>query len=248
MIVCSVLVSVLVLGMDIDSLTAALHVETGMAYFEQGLSDRAMAEFIAALEISDTARQAHLGLGRVAAANGIWDTAEEQYSTYMELCPFDCAAPLEMAEMLLGLPARHDEAVEYANIALSLAPLNGRCWMAIADGEAAAGNTGEALVWYTRTIAESEENAMQARINMGSLLYDLGDLGGAREILLPAASAGSAEANRLLALLYLEQRDNLRAMDSTARYLFLDPEGYWADSARTILERLSFESFPGGGE
>lgn len=248
MVFCLILSSALISGMDIDSLTAALHVETGMAYIAQGLPEKAMSEFYSALEESDAAWEAHLGLARAAAVNSIWDIAEEEYITYMELCPYDHRAPLEMAEMLLGLPARHEDAVEFAEKALSLAPLDGQCWMTMAEAEASRGRINEALIWYARTISECDEYSMQARIGMGSLLYDQGDLSEAREILLPAASAGMAEAHRLLALVYLDQNDDLRARDSAARYLFLDPEGYWADSAAVYLERLSFESAPGAGE
>ncbi len=232
-------------GMDVDSLTAALHVETGMAYLEQGLPDRALQEFNTALEKSDRAWDAYLGLGRIAVLNSAWGTAEEHYTMYMELKPFDHRAPLELSEMFLTLPARFEEAVAYADQALTLAPLDGRCWLAVADAEAGLGNTEDAIAWYTRTIIENEELAFEARLRMGSLLFQQGDLSGSREVLLPAASAGMAEAHRLLSLIYLEQHDHLRAIDNINRYLFLKPNGLWADSARQYLEELSFESAAG---
>lgn len=241
----TILLMVSLTGMDVDSLTAALHVETGMAYLEQGLPDRALEEFNTALDKSDRAVDAYLGLGRIAVINDAWGTAEENYSRYMELRPFDYRAPLEMAEMLLSLPARFDEAVEYADQALTLAPLDGRCWLVVADAEAGLGNTEDAITWYTRTIIENEELAFEARLRMGALLFDIGDLAGSREVLLPAASVGMAEAHRLLSLIYLEQGDHLRARDNINSYLFHEPNGLWADSARAYLEELSFESATG---
>lgn len=232
----------LVCTLDVDSLTAALHVETGMAYIEQGLSDRALLEFTRALEISDTASEAYLGLGRAASLCGSWESAEENYLTYMGLEPFDHRAALELAEMLLDLTGRYDDALLYAGMALALAPTDGRCRLAVADAKAALGSTGEAVSLYSTVITDNEEYSMKARLRLGGLFYSIGELGDAREALLPAAVSGEAEAHRLLALIYIDQNDVLRAFDSAERYLFLEPNGHWADSARILLEEKAFES------
>jgi len=226
-------------GMDVDLLTANLHVETGMAYLDQGLPDKALGEFNTALEISEDAFEAHLGLARVAVINSSWNTAEEQYSLYICLQPDDCRAPLEMARMLNTTGSSPGDAMNYAEDALALDPLNGQCWLVLAESESNAGNAEQAIAWYTRTIIEKEELADEARVRMGMLHFDQGELADARELLLPAANAGREEAHHLLALIYLEQHDDLRARDSINRYLYLAPNGNWADSARIYLEELS---------
>ena len=232
-------------SMNVDSLTAALHVETGMAYLDQGLSDRALIEFNRALEISNTASEAFLGIGRASVILGSWDTAEENFLEYMHLKPFDHRPALELSEMLLGFPGRLQDAVMYADMALALAPLDGRCRLAAADARAALGRTEDAASGYGAVISENPEFASLARIRLGELFFSTGDLIRAREVLLPAALSGEADAHRLLCLVYLDQNDKLRAGDSAGRYLFLEPNGAWADSARLILEDISFESATG---
>ncbi|PIE51540.1 hypothetical protein CSA37_11060 [Candidatus Fermentibacteria bacterium] len=232
-------------SVNVDSLTASLYIETGMAYLEQGLADRAFREFEKALETSSDAAEAHLGIARVSVLNQAWGDAENSYTTYMELRPDDYSAPLEMAEMTLALRGRELEAAEYADAALSLAPLNGRCWIAVADCQAALGNTEEAMTWYTRTIIESPEFAGDARIKMGTLLFENGDLVQAAEILTPAGHQGEPDAWHILALIYMEQKDALRASDSIRNYLYMNPDGPWADSAQVLLEELNFHAGTG---
>lgn len=236
---CCLIIALLLPGFDVNTLTADLHVETGMAYINQGLYDKARGEFTTALEISEDAHDAHLGLARIAVINCSWATAEEEYAIYMNQRPDDYRAPLEMSEMLLSLHGRYPDALYYAEAALALAPLNGQCWLVLADTEGRLGNVEEAVTWYTRIIIEDAELADEARVCMGSLLFQHGSLSEAREILLPAAGSGMAEAHHILALLYMEQNDNLRAMDSINRYLYIEPNGLWADSARICLEGLS---------
>ena len=242
---CFLIISLVLSGMDVGSLTADLHIETGMAYISQGLPDKAMGEFAAALAISEDASEAHLGLARIAVINSSFGTAEEEYSLYMAMEPDDYRAPLELAEILLELYGRTSDALDYAETALELAPLNARCWMILAGVEGRLGNTEEAISWYTRIIIEDPELACEARVQMGMLLFQEGELYDAREILLPAAASGIAEAHHFLALIYLEQNDNLRAIDSINRYLYIEPNGLWADSALECLEL--FSSFNSSG-
>jgi tetratricopeptide (TPR) repeat protein len=238
MTICVLMTVLLSPGLDIDLVTASLHIETGMAYINQGLTEEAFSEFTTALEISEDAVDAHLGLARVAVINCSWETAESEYETYMSLRGNDYRAPLEMAEMLLLFRNRESDALSFAKTALSLAPLKGKCWMTMARTENRLGNVEEACNWYTRVIVDDALLADDARVGMGSLLFRQGDLPGAREILLPAAANDKSEAHHLLALVYMEQNDGLRASDSINRYLVLEPNGIWADSARVCLEEI----------
>ncbi len=241
---CFLVAAVFLAGMDVDLVTADLHVETGMAYISQGLVDEAFGEFTTALELSENAVEAHLGLARVAVINCSWDNAVSEYETYMNLKRNDFRAPLELSEMFLSLRGRAVDAQDYAKAALALAPLNSRCWMAVAAAEGSLGNTEEAVRWYTRVIIEDELLANEARVKIASILFQQGDLSGAREILLPAATGDFPEAHHLLALIYMEYNDDLRAMDSINRYLYLEPNGLWADSARIYMEELGAGGTP----
>ncbi|HRW77259.1 MAG TPA: tetratricopeptide repeat protein [Candidatus Sabulitectum sp.] len=232
-------------GMNMDSLTAALHVETGMAFLEQGLTGRAMLEFDRALERSDTAFEAYLGMGRALAAQGSWSSAEEHYLVYISHAPWDHRPLVELSGMLLELSGRGDEALELAEKALELAPLDGGCRLARAQALEASGSYDDAMAAYLSVIAQNPECEMDARVKLGALLYSLGDIPEARSVLLPAAGE-NAEASRYLCLIYLEQGDMLRAADSAARYLFMAPDGYWADSAGQVMIEASF--IPGAVE
>lgn len=231
-------------GMNVDSLTAALHVETGMALLDQGLTGRAMLEFDRALETSDSAVEAYLGMGRALAAQGSWSSAEEHYLVYISHAPWDHRPLVELSGMLLELSGRGDEALELAEAALELAPLDGGCRLARAQALEVSGSYDEAQAAYLLVITQNPEYEMEARVKLGALLYSIGDLSEARSILLPAA--GNAEASRYLCLIYLEQGDMLRAADSAARYLFIAPDGYWADSAGQVIIEASF--IPGAVE
>ena len=132
MMSCFLTIALLLPGVNVNTLTANLHVETGMAYINQGLYDKAWGEFTTALEITEDAHEAHLGLARIAVINCSWATAEEEYTIYMDLKPHDYQAPLEMSKMLLNLRGRYPDALIYAEAALALAPLNGQCWLVLA--------------------------------------------------------------------------------------------------------------------
>lgn len=244
MTTCWLIIALSLPRIDVETLTANLHVETGMAYIEQGLPDKALEEFTTALDISRYASEAHLGLARIATLNCSWETAEEQYNIYMDMRPDDYRAPLEMSAMLLAGRRRSYDALKYAEIALELVPLNAQCWLMLGEAESRLGNEQNAISWYTRTIIEDEELANTARVKMGSLLFRRGDLAEARDILLPAAEAATPDAYHFLALLYMEQNDDLRAIDNLNRYLFVQPNGSWSDSARVYLEDLSSSTSP----
>lgn len=238
MILNLLLLTLVTSSIDVETITADLHIETGMAYLSQGLPDKAFAEFQTALEISENATEAYLGLARVATVNESYLIAEEHYKHYIEMNPNNYIAPLELSKMLLLTNIRSIEALDYANSALELAPLNGECWLVIADAEARLHNNEVAVNWYTRLIIEKEEFADTSRIKLGNLYFDEGDLQKAREILLGTERIG---AYRLLALIYLEQNDDLRAIDNINKYLYINPNGSWADSARTYLDELSVD-------
>ncbi len=230
------LLTLLSSGIDVEIITAELHIETGMAYLSQGLPDKAFAEFQTALDTSDNATEAYLGLARVAVIRESYLVAEEHYKHYIEIEPHNYLAPLELSKMLLLTNIRSIEAFDYANSALALAPLNGECWLIIADAEARLHNNEAAINWYTRLIIEKEELADTSRVKLGYLYFNEGNLHKAREVLLGTETIG---AYHLLALIYLEQHDNLRAIDNINRYLYFNPNGNWADSARIYLNELS---------
>jgi tetratricopeptide (TPR) repeat protein len=189
--------------------------------------------------------EAYLGMGRALAAQGSWSSAEEHYLVYISLAPWDHRPLVELSGMLLELSGRGDEALELAGAALELAPLDGGCRLARAEALQATGSYMDAQEAYLSVIAQNPDHEMEARVKLGALLYSIGDLSEARSVLLPAA-AENAEASRYLCLIYLEQGDMLRAADSAARYLFIAPDGYWADSAGLVIIEASF--IPGAVE
>ncbi len=122
MILLSAILMALTCGLDIDSLAAALHVETGMAYMSQGLPDRAVFEFNRAIEQDQDQADAYLGLGRAASLRGSPDASEEYYITYMGLRPHDPGLPWKWRKCSPASPTGWPRQRSTARRALELAP------------------------------------------------------------------------------------------------------------------------------
>jgi Tfp pilus assembly protein PilF len=63
------------------------HVNLGVAYYDRGSKDNAIAEYLKALELKPDAAMAHLGLGRIYVEKGLINKAKKEYMMALELEP-----------------------------------------------------------------------------------------------------------------------------------------------------------------
>lgn len=232
------LAAVLLAGsMDMDELTAELHLQTGMALLQQGLLEQAEEEFQSALEIGLEYSEALLGLGMVSARRSSWNAAEEYFQRYIESSPGDPRGYGEMARLYLETD-RPESALRMADSAFTRAPGDPSLWLLNGKVHLAMGQLEEAGNWFSRGVDEGGSTAMESLVLLASVNRLSGRGQEARDLLMPAVEGGYAPACWELARVYLAWEDYLRAGDAIRRYLLLSPEGEYADSAVMVLEEL----------
>lgn len=245
----ALLLTVTLAGIDLDAESARLHLDTGLAYMQQGLLEQAVEELETTLELDPGCHEAHLALGRLRSRMGDPVSAEERLLRFCELAPEDYRGPLALTRLYLGT-GRSAEALQQAETALTLRPTSEHVWLELARAEELCGDTSAAMAWLSRVVEESEELEHEARVRKAALLRGAGRLRQARSVLLPASADDNAAAVWGLARVYMAWEDWMRASDAIRRYLRLEPAGRWSDSARMELRRFSEEGLyiPAEGE
>jgi len=224
-------------SMDMEELTARLHLETGMAMLQQGLLEQAEEEFQSALETGLEYSEALLGLGMVSARRSSWTAAEEYYRRYMRECPEDPRGYSRMAELFLDT-GRPDSAVSMADSAFDLSPGDPDVWLLCGRTRLELEDLDEAGNWFSRGVDHGGDTALESLVLLASVHRRSGRGHEARDLLVPAADAGYSPACWELAKVYLDWEDYMRAEDAMRRYLLLSPDGTYADSAVLVLEEL----------
>ncbi len=232
------LIVLITLSMNMDELSASLHLETGMAYLNQGLPEQAEEEFNTVLDIGDDFPEAILGLGLVDVKRGSFESAAEHFRQYMETCPDDYRGYLELAKLFLET-GKPDSAAPLAETAFDLSPGEPPVWMICGKINMELDDPLAAEHWFERGVSlGGGDSAMDFTVLLARVYRLTGRSQEARNLLLPAVEAGYAPACWELVKVYLEWEDYLRAGDAIKRYLFLEPEGTFADSAILVLEEL----------
>lgn len=224
-------------SMNIDGLSAQLHLDTGNAYLSQGLLEQAEEEFLLVLELSEDCYPALLGLGKVHLVQSSWNRSEEYFRQYIEACPEDYRGYYELSNLLL-LINTPECALIMADSAFLRAPTNPEIWLLSGKAELAAGDTASAEMWFNKNLQTPGAIGIESLILLASVYRCTSRGGEARELLLPLAGSGYAPAYWGLAQVYLTWNDYMRAADAINNYLLLSPNGPYADSAFMVLEEL----------
>jgi len=222
---------------DMDALSAQLHLDTGMAYMQQGLLEQAEEEFHLALAISDDYYTAVLGLGMINALRQSWDCAADYFKQYIEDCPEDYRGFYEMSKLYL-IVNKPDSASFMSDSSFIRAPANPDIWLQGGKIYLELGDMDSAEMWFAKGAENHGTTSLESLVLLASVYRRTSRGGEAREILLPAAQAGYAPACWELAKLYISWKDYLRATDAINLYLRLSPEGLFADSALLVLDEL----------
>lgn len=225
-------------SLDMDELSAQLHLDTGYALMQQGLFEQAEAEFNVALEYQEDCHAALLGLGMIYRACSSWDRAEEHFWEFISRSPDDYRGYFELASLYMDT-GRPDSALIMADSAFLRAPMNPEIWMLNGRSGLAVGDTLVAERWFARCTHSAGNVGLEATIYLADI-YRLTQRGAdAREILLPVAASGYSPALWSLSRVYLDWGDYMRAVDAIENYLMLSPDGPYADSAYLVLESLA---------
>jgi tetratricopeptide (TPR) repeat protein len=222
---------------DIDDLSAQLHLDTGRAFMQQGLLEQAEEEFREALEISEEYHEAVLGLGMISMLRESWDPATDYFRQYISACPDDYRGFYELAKLYLET-GKPDSAALMSDSAFARAPSNPQIWLLSGKALYELEEMDSAETWFSRGFQDQGETAMESLVLLAAVYRRTSRGSEARELLLPAVENGYSPACWELAKVYLEWEDYLRAGDAIDRYLMLSPAGYYADSALLVLEEL----------
>ncbi|MCD4847649.1 MAG: tetratricopeptide repeat protein [Candidatus Aegiribacteria sp.] len=224
-------------SMDIDELSAQLHLETGNAYLSQRLLGQAEEEFLLVLELSEDCYPALLGLGKVHLERSSWNRSEEYYRQYIEACPEDYRGYYELSNLLLMINSP-ERALIMADSAFLRAPTNPEIWLLSGRAGLGAGDTASAEMWFIKNLQTPGLIGVESLVLLASVYRNTSRRAEARELLLPLAASGYAPAYWGLAQVYLAWNDYMRAGDAINNYLILSPDGPYADSAFMVLEVL----------
>jgi len=224
-------------SLDVDALSAELHLDTGMAFMQQGLLEQAEEEFLLTLDISEDYPVAVLGLGMVNSLRQSWDTAAEYFNQYIDACPNDHRGYFELSKLYL-MVNKPDSAAIMADSAFLRAPAQPDIWLQSGRAWLALGDMDSAEMWFSKGVEDWNSTSMESLVLLASVYRRTSRGAQAREILLPAVESGYAPACWELARVYLGWQDYLRAEDAIIRYLILSPAGYYADSAQLVLDEL----------
>lgn len=225
------------LSIDIDDLSAQLHLDTGFAYMQQGLLEQAEEEFRQTLELNGDYHTAVLGLGMIHAMWQSWDRATDYFKQYMDTCPDDYRGFFELSKLYLET-GKPDLAALMSDSAFIRAPTNPSIWLQSGRARLELGEMDSAEMWFAKGVQSQGSTHLESLVLLASVYRRTSRGSEAREFLLPAVEAGYAPASWELARVYLGWGDYLRAGDAISRYLMLSPEGYYADSALLVLEEL----------
>lgn len=233
------LVGALLMLSEPERLSARLQVESGSALMGQGLLIQAREAFSRALDINPHEHHAVLGLARVAALEGCVDLASNWYRIFIERCPGDPRAPLELGLILLEIPDSLSRAGTLIRTACSIDPAAADSRFALARLLLAEGNLAECMDMLRPLVDREGATGLEAGMMLANLLYRSGDVSGARAILGEGRFLSHAPAVWITARIFLSQGDYLRAADRATLCLELNPPRELADSAATLLDSLA---------
>lgn len=223
--------------MNIDELSAQLHLETGNAYLQQGLLGQAEEEFLTALELCEDCHLAILGLGELYFKRSSLSRASGYFREYIEIQPLDYRGYFGLSRLYLWLDSP-DSALIMADSAFLRSPTTPEIWLLSGKAELLTGDTLSAELWFVKGISAPGSTGLESLVLLASIYRTTERGAEARELLLPVVDLDFAPACWELAKVYLGWKDYMRASDAISHYLRLSPSGIYADSAFLVLDEL----------
>lgn len=224
-----------------ERLSARLYMETGDALMQQGLLAQARDAFSLSIDLNPAEYYALLGLARVSALQGSLGLASSWYRLFMQNCPDDYRAPLELGLLLLEEPDSLESAGVMLRTAYEMEPDRDDVAFACARLLLAGGDAAGAISMLEPLSGRAGPYQIEAAMTLAGLLASAGDNGGARAVLAREPLASHPPALWLTARTHLQDGDYMRAYDYANRCLEMNPDPMLADSVRLMIDSLARE-------
>ncbi|HET9039426.1 MAG TPA: tetratricopeptide repeat protein [Gemmatimonadales bacterium] len=207
----------------IDPSDAGAHNNLGVLYYQKGLIEDAIAEFVRALELDPRMQVAQANLDIAYRDSGHYDRRVTDLKERVRRHPEDREARWELARAHAAL-GRHAEAIAEFQALLAWQPNDVPAMLQLGLAEKARGNLDTAADWLARACAQDPASAV-ARFYHGEVLYNRGLNEPALEALRQAIERNPdyAEAHYLLAFVYGDMGRHDDARDATKRAIKLNP-------------------------
>jgi len=222
----------------IDPSDAGAHNNLGVLYYQKGLIEDAIAEFVRALELDPRMQVAQSNLDIAYRESGHYDRRITQLRERVRRHPEDREARWELGRALAAL-GRHPEAIAEFQALLAWQPNDVPAMLQLGLAEKARGNLDTATDWLARACRQDPASAV-ARFYYGEVLYNRGLNEPALEALREAIARNPdyAEAHYLLAFVYGDIGRHEEARESTKHAIKLNPTLARAQ-ANLALERYA---------
>src|SRR6476661_2904766 len=207
----------------IDPSDAGAHNNLGVLYYQKGLIEDAIAEFVRALELDPKMQVAQSNLDIAYRESGHYDRRITELRERVRRHPEDRDARWELGRAHAAL-GRHADAIAEFQALLAWQPNDVPAMLQLGLAEKARGNLDTATDWLSRACAQDPTSAV-ARFYYGEVLYNRGLNEPALEALREAIARNPdyAEAHYLLAFVYGDMGQHEEARESTKRAIKLNP-------------------------
>ena len=229
----------------IDPSDAGAHNNLGVLYYQKGLIEDAITEFVRALELDPRMQVAQSNLDIAYRESGHYDRRITDLRERVRRHPEDRDARWELGRAHAAL-GRHADAIAEFQALLAWQPTDVPAMLQLGLAEKARGNLDTATDWLGRACTQDSASAV-ARFYLGEVLYNRGLNEPALDALRDAIARNPeyAEAHYLLAFVYGDMGRHEEAREATKHAIKLNPTLARAQ-ANLALERYAPDgSHPG---
>jgi tetratricopeptide (TPR) repeat protein len=199
------------------------HNDLGIALYDQGRVEEAMAQYAESLRIQPNYSLAHYNLGVALAKQGRFDEAADEYDRTLAINPDDVHAHVNLGVIFAGR-GQYREAVPHYRRALALEPDNQNAHNNLGAALVELGSYEEAVTHFRQAL-DAGPAVAQVHSNLGFVLAKQARLEEAIEHFQQAAALdpGSANARNNLGYAFLQQGRIEDAIVQFNRALQIDP-------------------------
>ncbi len=222
-------------ALEIDPAFGPAHAVRGWAAIERGDFAQARLDLARAIELSPNDAKAHMWLGNAFFADARPREALDALNRALELDPLNFIIQIRQALVLDAL-GRNEAAVEAATRAVTLAPKHPNPHWTLALIATSRGDLPRAIAHYEAALA-LDPSRSDLRIQMATLLLDVGNESAARHELAEAARLAQSSHSYLTARAYeallagdprqlAAVAESLASVDPNNRYLVMDAANF----------------------
>ena len=150
------------------------HCNLGLALFQKGQVDDAIAQYQKAVEIYPNYVAAHYNLGNALLQKGQLDTALAQYEKAVEIDPNDAAAHINLGNAFFQ-KQQLDEAVAQFQKAVEINPNDAEAQYNLGNALFQKGQLDEAVAQFQKAL-KIDPNSFATHYNLGGAFYQKGQL------------------------------------------------------------------------